>query len=86
MKVKIDNKIKMKIIKVYAPTAGAEEAEIEKFYQDLGSTITEEKEYYNIIMGDFNAKVGRREDINSATGKYGIGEGNRRGGRNDRIC
>ncbi len=59
MKVKIDNKIKMTIIQVYAPTAEAEEAEIEKFYPDLESTITEEKEYYNIIMGDFNAKVRR---------------------------
>ncbi len=40
---------------------------------------SEIKEYYNIIMRDFNAKEGRREDINSATEKYGIGEGNRRG-------
>ncbi len=46
MKVKIDNKIKMTIIQVYARTAGAEEAEIEKFYQDLGSTIKKKK---NII-------------------------------------
>ncbi len=43
MKVKIYNKIKVTIIQVYAPTAEAEEAEIEKFYQDLGSTVTKEK-------------------------------------------
>ncbi len=63
MKVKIDNTIKM-TIKVYAPTAGAEEAEIEKYYQDLGSTITEEREYYTILwgLGDFSTKVGKKED------------------------
>ena len=47
------------VIKVYAPTSNAEEAEVEWFYEDLQDLLelTPKKDVlFNI--GDWNAKVG----------------------------
>ena len=48
------------IIQVYAPTTNAEEAEAERFYEDLKDLLehTPKKEVL-FITGDWNAKVGR---------------------------
>ena len=44
------------VIKVYAPTSNAEEAEVERFYEDSQS-----KKDVLFIIGDWNAKVGSQE-------------------------
>ena len=46
-------------IQVYAPTTNAEEAEVERFYEDLQDLLelTSKKEVL-FIIGDWNAKVG----------------------------
>lgn len=49
------NNTKMVIIQIYTLTSRAELDEIEKFYEDLEQVLQSEKEYYTIIMGDFNA-------------------------------
>ena len=46
-------------IQVYAPTSNAEEAEVERFYQDL-LELTPKKDVL-FIIGDWNAKVGSQE-------------------------
>ena len=48
------------VIKVYAPTNNAEEAEVEQFYEDLQDLLqlTPKKDIL-FIIGDRNAKVGR---------------------------
>ncbi len=81
LKIRIDKKTKISIIQVYAPTMGAEKEEIEKFYGDLKRTVQENREYYTIIMGDWNSKVGRKEIDSIVVGKFGWGggEGNKRG-------
>ena len=43
---------------VYAPILDAEDSVKDKFYEELTNTIREEQEYYTIVMGDFNAKIG----------------------------
>ena len=50
------------VIQVYAPTSNAEEAEIERFYEDLQDLreLTPKKDVL-FIIGDWNAKVGRQE-------------------------
>ena len=55
------------VIRVYAPTSNAEEAEVE---QDL-LELTPKKDVLSII-GDWNAKVGSQE-IPRVTGKFGLG-------------
>ena len=46
------------IIQVYAPTSNAEEAEVERFYEDLQDLLelTLKKDVL-FIIGDWNAKV-----------------------------
>ena len=47
------------VIQVYAPTSNSEEAEVERFYEDLQDLLelTPEKDVL-FIIGDWNAKVG----------------------------
>ena len=50
------------VIQVYAPTSNAAEAEVGRFYEDLQDLleVTPKKDVL-IIIGDWNAKVGRKE-------------------------
>ena len=50
------------IIQVYAPTSNAEEAEVERFCEDLQDLLelTPKKDVL-FIIGDWNAKVGSQE-------------------------
>ena len=50
------------VIQVYAPTSNAEEAEVERFYEDLQGLLelTPIKDVL-FIIGDWNAKVGSQE-------------------------
>ena len=47
------------VIQAYAPTSNAEEAEVERFYEDLQDLLelTPKKDVL-FIIGDWNAKVG----------------------------
>ena len=50
------------VIQVYAPTSNAEEAEVERFYEDLQDLLelTPKKDVL-FIIGEWNAKVGSQE-------------------------
>ena len=50
------------VIQVYAPTSNAEEAEVERSYEDLQDLLelTPQKDVL-FIIGDWNAKVGSQE-------------------------
>ena len=50
------------VIQVYAPTRNAEEAEVERFYEDLQDLLElTPKTDVLFIIGDWNAKVGSQE-------------------------
>ena len=61
------------IIQVYVPTSSAEEAEVERFYEDLQDLLelTPQKDVL-FIIGDWNAKVGSQETP-GVTGKFALG-------------
>ena len=65
----------------YAPTSNTEEAEVERFYEDLQDLLelTSWKDVL-FIIGDWNAKVGSQE-IPGVTGKFGLGVQNEAGQR-----
>ena len=61
------------VIKVYALTNNAEEAEVEWFYEDLQDQIElTPKKGVLFIIGDWNAKVGSQE-IPGVMGKFSLG-------------
>ena len=49
------------VIQVYAPTSNAEEAEVERFYEDLQDFLELTPQKVLFIIGDWNAKVGSQE-------------------------
>ena len=61
------------VIQAYDPNSNTEEAEIERFYEDLQDLLelTPEKDVL-FIIGDRNAKVGSQETP-GITGKFGFG-------------
>ena len=74
------------VIQVYALTSNAEEAEVERFYEDL-QDLLELKLQKDVlfITGDWNAKVGSQETP-GVTGKFGLGIRNEAGQRLIEFC
>ena len=73
-------------IQAYAPTSNTEEAEVERFYEDLQDLLelTPQKVVL-FIIGDWNAKVGSQE-TSGVTGKFGLGVWNEAGQRLIEFC
>ena len=69
------------LIQAYAPTSNNEEAEIERFYEDLQDLLelTPKKDVL-FTIGDLNEKVGSQETP-GVTGKFGLGVQNEAGQR-----
>ena len=61
------------VIQIYAPTSNTEEAEVERFYEDLQDLLelTPQKDVL-FIIGDWNAKV-ESQEIPGVTDKFGLG-------------
>ena len=74
------------VIQAYAPTSNAEEAEVERFYEDLQDLLelTPKKDVL-FIIGDWNAKVGSQETL-GVTGKFGLGVRNEAGQKLIEFC
>ena len=73
-------------IQVYALTSNTEEAEVERFYEDLQDLLelTPKKDVL-FIIGNWNAKVGSQETP-GLTGKFGLGIRNEAGQRLIEFC
>ena len=74
------------VIQVYAPKSNGEEAEVERFCEDLQDLLerTPKKDVL-FIIGDWNAKVGSQETP-GVTGKFGLGIRNEAGQRLIEFC
>ena len=74
------------VIQVYAPTSNSEEAEVERFSEDLQDLLelTPKKDVL-FITGDWNAKVGSQETP-GVTDKFGLGIWNEEGKRLIEFC
>ena len=74
------------VIKVYAPVSNAEEAEVERFYEDLQNLLelTPKKDVL-FVIGDWNAKVGSQE-TSGVPGRFGLGVQNEEGQRLIEFC
>ena len=76
----------IRVIQAYAPTSNAEEAEVERFYEDLQGLLelTSKKDVL-FIIGYWNAKVGSQETP-GVTDKFGLGVQNEAGQRLIEFC
>ena len=76
----------IRVIHTYAPTSDAEEAEVERFYEDLQDLLelTPKKDVL-FIIGGWNAKVGSQETL-GVTGKFGLGVQNEAGQKLIEFC
>ena len=74
------------VILVYAQNNNAEEAEVERFYEDLQDLLelTPQKDVL-FITGYWNAKV-RSQETPGVTGKFGLGVQNEAGQRLTEFC
>ena len=77
---------KITVLQVYAPTSNAEEAEVERFYEDLQDLLelTPKKDVLFIIWV-WNAKLGSQETA-GITGKFGLGVQNAAGQKLKELC
>ena len=73
------------VIQVYTPTSNAEEAEAERFYEDLQDLLelTPKKDAL-FIIGDWNAKGS--QEIPRVRGKFGLGVQNEAEQRLSEFC
>ena len=81
-----DKPFNITVIQVYAPTSNDEEAEVERFYEDLQDLLelTPPKDVF-FIIGDWNAKV-RSQETPGVTGRFGLGIRNEAGQRIIEFC
>ena len=80
--------INMNIVQVYAPTNDATEENKDDFYDRLQTVMDKlPAKDVNIVMGDFNAKVGSdNSNYEDIMGKHGLGEINDNGERFQGFC
>ena len=74
------------VIQAYAPTSNAEEAEVERFYEDLRDLLQlTPKNDVLFIIGACNVKVGSQETP-VVIGEFGLGVRNEAGQRLIEFC
>jgi hypothetical protein len=74
------------IVQVYMPTTIHSDEEVEEVYEEINEVVREEsKSACIIVMGDFNAQVGKGKD-GKEVGNYGYGTRNERGDRLIEFC
>ncbi|RVE49141.1 hypothetical protein evm_006262 [Chilo suppressalis] len=68
------------VVQVYAPTSTHSDDEVEDMFDDISRALhSTTKTHYNVVMGDFNAKVGVQNCSESVVGSHGFGSRNHRG-------
>lgn len=77
--IKINKKYHLNIIVAYMPTTNHSDEECEEVYETIDQLYKNSKTHYNIIMGDFNAKVGKAKQGETCMGKFDYGSRNNRG-------
>ena len=86
LKLKLPQRRKLSMLQVYAPTSEYKDEEVEAFYDALETTIRECGSGAKIVMGDFNARIGRRQEGERYIGNHGYGERNEAGQRLAAFC
>ena len=76
----------LRITQVHAPHSGYPDEDYDVFLQQLNDSLCRGKWTHDIIMGDFNAIVGPKENGETRVGIYGTGQRNERGAELSQFC
>ncbi|XP_064424659.1 craniofacial development protein 2-like, partial [Latimeria chalumnae] len=76
--LKISKRYELQISQIYAPTSSYSDEEVEDFYEDLMNLHKKGKCHFKIVMGDFNAQIGKQQCDEISVGKFGFGDRNER--------
>lgn len=79
IELKISKRNKLQILQVYAPTISHSDEEIEAFYEDVTALHESSNVRYKIVMGDFNANGGEKQQGDHIVVKFCLGNRNERG-------
>ena len=81
LKLRLTPKHTLTLIQVYGPTSDHNDEEIEDFYDVLNKACDEQRGTWNLVLGDFNAKIGIRQPTESfeVLGPHGLGRRNDNG-------
>jgi exonuclease III len=77
--LRITKRYSLKAIQVYAPSSTHSDEEIEVMYEDISRAIHSSNTQNTVVMGDFNARLGKRGDDELKLGQFGCGIRNYRG-------
>ncbi|KAL0839312.1 hypothetical protein ABMA28_016056 [Loxostege sticticalis] len=79
--IQISNNLILKVIVAYSPTCNEkDDTKMYRFYEDIEKAMASHKATHTLIIGDFNAKIGKKQDASeSFMGSYGYGDRNSRG-------
>ncbi|KAG7307560.1 hypothetical protein JYU34_007776 [Plutella xylostella] len=83
LKFQISQKHTLTLIQTYAPTSSHTDDEVESYYDLLNKACDEHRGTWTMVLGDFNAKLGKRQELDNADtlGPHGLGCRNERGTR-----
>lgn len=79
--LRLNERYTIQIIQAYAPTQSYSDEEVEDFYEELQNLKERGKAHFQMVMGDFNARIGSRVQDDTAVGKFGYGDRDERGDR-----
>ena len=82
--IKINRLHSLKIVQVYMPTSEYDDEDVEEVYETVEQVLQQKSAYYNMVIGDFNAKIGIASEhaaVFKGIGKWGTRGINKRGFR-----
>lgn len=77
--LKVSKRYSLKVIQVYAPTSSHSDEEVEAVYEDISKAMHSLETYFTVVVGDFNANLGKRDGDKLRVGQLGVGSRNHRG-------
>ena len=78
--VNINSRYSLQVIQMYAPTNSHEDWEVEERYEEISQAMDRNQNHYQVIIGDFNAKIGKRQQSDRTTTEmHSLGKRNSRG-------
>ncbi|PZC78256.1 hypothetical protein B5X24_HaOG202328 [Helicoverpa armigera] len=83
IKFRLTNTKTLTLVQTYAPTSAYSDDEVEDYYDLLNKACDDNRGTFNMVLGDFNAKIGARQhqDDGKIIGPHGLGTRNERGSR-----